>query len=1196
MKTNIQLQSWLRRAAVLLITLAGSLPIMAQQEEIEGGEAFYIYQNDGHFDGFFYDQVKQIRFSRLDTLGIEHDQYVSQEIVTEDSIYRIMLTAIDSVSLVQPEIKFAKEVRFMRDEGMMAYYQSISKPNEDSFLLRFSGSMPAYLQPKVGDVLSCPNLKDYDEAFVGKVKKISANSGEILVECGYIEDLSEVFEQFVTVEQIRQVKTDEGYQARRRMAGLHPTKRAEGNWEDITLFNFSKHVEGSIGVDRAKVILGADIGLAAVATAIYKISGWRDFYIKTEVKPHIGLNLNASIDGQIGGEWSLTAIPGFGDLLNNFTRIPFPAVCPILYINVTPEPFIRAEAHLNFALNTGAIAKGLGLGLELKSEAPYIVPTAGLLTALVIPEAAFLPTQLDPKFSFSAELNGMAQIGLKSPIDIGTMDWLKWVAAANTKATLYAGPKLDGKFPLSLDMLDITKVFENMKEAEVNLTTMSYDLEFVSKGKIFGWDKEIKKSYNFSLLKYPMKAFPEIDITNMKFDLYGEKKNNIKVSYSTKGDVFIPQRLGIGIYKPADKDDKEFKTLYKSDFRYETYLINTFNTVELSFENLEAGEYVICPIIKPIVPLIPTDKDGLIPAYKGKYKFKIAPQDLVLNPSEIQAEEEGGEFSIEVLTGFETPIILDIPESSAKWIKAVLVPGSNNAQTLKITVDENQTDVFRTGMIYVRQEISASEVVEKTLTVKQYGGLELSKSKLEFESGGGEETIDILTSYKPITINLNDGLEWLNYSLDDRKLTIKANTNEGGNRTATVFINAWNSKKGQNVETKLYVTQKGLVDASIDPTELYFEKEGGTQRVYVAVGNNTQFADVSVRDKSAQWITIEKMSSLFNVTVSPNEDEERTTYIDVTFTTQKDGKTFTATIPVAITQKGVVHASISPSELSYGSDGGSQDVGITKGPYKYCKAKVDNDAKDWLSISLNDAGENVVLKVTTTKNTSKVKRTGIITVYLSDTPDAKEEDMAQATVTVTQVAEFNLELYGVYIDFENLYLDRTWYNSDGTIQKVDEQQGSSSFNLNLTHGHSFYEGEKLEVTHVGKGLHIELIKRTKNNSEVYTTVSFDIDNIEDITKSTITNFTGYYFNKQRTEEIKVESIPLNLSKTTIYDEEWSGTAWYLDYQAFANQLNMSYSQTTWRNYDAGSKSMYSTIHVKDDTTLGIKLEFFPKED
>ena len=869
MKTNTHLQSWLRRAVLLLIVLTGSLPMMAQQEVIEGGEAFYIYQNDGHFDGFFYDQVKQIRFSRLDTLGHEHDQYISQEIVTEDSIYRIMLTAIDSVSLVQPEIKFAKEVRFMSDEGMMVYYQSISKPDDNSFLLRFNGAMPADLQPKVGDVLSCPNLKDYDEAFVGKVKRVSNSGGEIQVECGYVDDLSEVFEQFITVEQIRQVKTNEGYQARRRMAGIQPVRRAEGNWEDITIFNFSKHVEGSIGVDNAKVILGADIGLAAVATAIYKINGLRDFYIKTEVKPHIGLNLNASVDGQIGGEWSLSAIPGFGDLLNNFKRIPFPAVCPALYIDITPEPFVRAEAHINFALNTGAIAKGLGLGLELKSEAPYIHPTAGLLTALVIPQSAFLPAQLDPKFSFSAELNGMVQIGLKSPIDIGTMDWLKWVAAANTKATLYAGPKLDGKLPLSLSMFDSSQLFENMKEAELDLTTMSYDLEFVSKGKIFGWDKEIKKTYNFSLLKYPMKAFPEIDIENMEFDLYGDKKNNIKVSYGTQGNVFLPQWLGVGIYKPENKDDKEFKTLYKYGYRNEKYFLNTFNNVELSFEDLEPGEYTVCPIIKILVPGI---SDKAIPAYKGRYQFTVSPLELLLVPDEIQAEEDGGTFTVDILSSFDNPVTFDIPESLKQWVKAELVTGSMNSKQLKLNIEANETDAFRTGVIYVRQEVSAQEVFERPLTIKQYGGLQLSKSSLEFQSQGGEESIDILTSYKPITINLNDGLEWLNYSLDDHKLTITAKPNEEGTRKATVFVTAWSNKKGQYVEAKLYVTQKGLVDATIDPTELNFEVQGGTQRVYVVVGDGTEFTDVSVRDKSNKWITIEKMSSLFNVTVAPNED------------------------------------------------------------------------------------------------------------------------------------------------------------------------------------------------------------------------------------------------------------------------------------------------------------------------------------
>ena len=1041
MKTNIQLQSWLRRAAMLMIVLAGSLPMMAQQEEIEGGEAFYIYQNDGHFDGFFYDQVKQIRFSRLDTLGIENDQYVSQEIVTEDSIYRIMLTAIDSVSLVQPEIKFAKEVRFMRDEGMMAYYQSISKPNEDSFLLRFSGSMPADLQPKVGDVLCCPNLKDYDEAFVGKVRKVSANSGEILVECGYIEDLSEVFEQFVTVEQIRQVKTDEGYQARRRMAGLHPTKRAEGNWEDITLFNFSTHLEGNIdmfeGTDKIKIIFGSDIGFGAVASAVYKITGWRDFYMKTEVKPQVGLNFSASIDGQLGGNpINLSSLPGVGELLSKFTKIPFPASCPILYVNVTPEPFIRGEAHAVISFNTGATVKAMGIGCELKSEFPYIVPSVSLLAAPIIPAAAFMPSQLEKEFKLSAEINGMAQLGMMFPIELGTMDWLKWIAKAKTKTTLYAGPKLEGKFPLSTEIFN-NSIFENLKEAELKLSLLSLDTEFKSDANILGWEGEVKKSFNFSIGQYPMKAFPDIDIENMEIDIFGEKENNVKVSYATKGNVFFPQMLGVGIYKPADKNDKEYKKLYKSNYRNERYFLNTFNNVEMTFEDLEPGEYVACPIIKPTLPVIPTDKDGLIPAYKGMYQFTISPQEMVLNPDEIQAEEEGGEYTVEILTSLDKPITC---EPFDKWIKGQVVTESMNSKQLKLTVEENQTDAFRTGLVYVRQEISATEIIERTVTVKQFGGLELSKYKLEFESSGGEETIEILTSYGPFAINLNDGLEWLSYQLDGRKLTISAKPNEGGNRTAIISIFAWSKKKNQYIEVKLTVIQKGIVDATIEPTELSFEMTGGTQRVNVILGPATKFTNVSVRN-NADWVLVEKANDHFNVTAIPNEDEKRTAYVDATFTAQgKDGKTYTVTMPVSISQKGVVHASITSSELNYEASGGSKDVGINKGPYKYCKAQIEGDAKNWLSISLNDTGDYAVLTVTATQNATTSERLGKITIYLSDTSDAKVEDMAQVTVTVKQKGKANQQIpfIGRWRDGEGSSYKLLQFNADGSYlyQKI----------------------------------------------------------------------------------------------------------------------------------------------------------------
>jgi hypothetical protein len=60
-------------------------------------DAFYIYRNDGDFNGFFFDQVKRMGYSKVDFEGVEHDVYVVQEIETEDTLYRIPLAAIDSI-------------------------------------------------------------------------------------------------------------------------------------------------------------------------------------------------------------------------------------------------------------------------------------------------------------------------------------------------------------------------------------------------------------------------------------------------------------------------------------------------------------------------------------------------------------------------------------------------------------------------------------------------------------------------------------------------------------------------------------------------------------------------------------------------------------------------------------------------------------------------------------------------------------------------------------------------------------------------------------------------------------------------------------------------------------------------------------------------------------------------------------------
>ena len=90
MKTAFSHQPSAFRRSVLVFALSALffVPAFAQ-------EAFYIYRNDGDFNGFFYDEVIEMRQSKIGVDSIEYDRWVTQEVVLADTIYRIPLAAID---------------------------------------------------------------------------------------------------------------------------------------------------------------------------------------------------------------------------------------------------------------------------------------------------------------------------------------------------------------------------------------------------------------------------------------------------------------------------------------------------------------------------------------------------------------------------------------------------------------------------------------------------------------------------------------------------------------------------------------------------------------------------------------------------------------------------------------------------------------------------------------------------------------------------------------------------------------------------------------------------------------------------------------------------------------------------------------------------------------------------------------------
>ena len=89
----------------IVLSLA-SLLTMFSFAQIPSNDALYIYRNDGMFNAFFYSEIDSITTSRSDEFGNVYDDYKSQIVWTQDSVYWIPLEAIDSVSLCKPQNKY----------------------------------------------------------------------------------------------------------------------------------------------------------------------------------------------------------------------------------------------------------------------------------------------------------------------------------------------------------------------------------------------------------------------------------------------------------------------------------------------------------------------------------------------------------------------------------------------------------------------------------------------------------------------------------------------------------------------------------------------------------------------------------------------------------------------------------------------------------------------------------------------------------------------------------------------------------------------------------------------------------------------------------------------------------------------------------------------------------------------------------
>ena len=448
-------------AMLALFTVLFTYEVHAQTE----ADAFYIYQNDGHFDGFFYDDVIKMTYSYLDTLGVEHNEYVSQEIVTADSTYRIMLTAIDSIGFVQPEVKYNARLRLVSEDQL--FTRMISHDEEYENLV-FDGSTPESLKPKVGDVFASFDIND---GWSGKVTEVMETGSGIAVKCSPIDDITDIFEQFVMVEEYD--KNRNGQLIRRRVAGRpdltvdQPSRRAEGTWQgDLFDFSISGHIP-LYASDALNITLDPSIsGKLHIKTA-WNLSLWGDKYIGITSQLNFGVGLGFTVDGQIKDFFP----SGVGGLLGG---VPVPATCPLVYLDIAPDGFVRGDAHVKFSAQSPQFRGGMWSKLEITNWWP------SMSVGLGNPDGNDNWEKWDDSSTgASLELNGYVQAGMLFPMKFESLPVLKKFFAADIGGQWFVGPKLAGAVALDLTNMpwNDTGTYALMKNTKLSVHPIDADFE-----------------------------------------------------------------------------------------------------------------------------------------------------------------------------------------------------------------------------------------------------------------------------------------------------------------------------------------------------------------------------------------------------------------------------------------------------------------------------------------------------------------------------------------------------------------------------------------------------------------------------------------------------------------------------------------------------------------------------------------------
>ena len=642
-----------------------------QAQTVEDGEAFYIYRNDGDFDGFFFDQVQEMRYSKIGLDSIEHDNYVVQEVVTADSIYRIPLAAIDSIGFVQPEIRFAPNVRQLDILDLTKYITKVK-----DWDLWFSKELPMELVPKVGEILIAATGPFAENGFGAKVRDVIYYSDSYKVICEKITEQTPIFDQYISVEEV--TSNPVTGQVRRRVAGYDQIRRA-GGYASGTLIDFSLNGHFSVIPDNAGVYFGVDVnsGLKVKLLSMNQIQGTHYFFKVMLAEEY---SVAAGMSFAIRGSGSKT----LADVTGMRPNILFPAAAPIFSIHPVPDLALAWSGEFKTAVTFPGKSGSLRQTFIIDSDSPEPIRYQG--NESVVDDQ---PTNIFKDSSGDLQFNGSLGVGIKSEIGIFTASWLEEIFDLGISTDVFVGPKLEGQVNINLNGLNSSDGPYLLKDSHFTFSPLVADYNTYGKVNfILGGEP-----WKYTFLEGSFKLLPALDMYLLpKLDLktveYNKDVERIDASMETDMRmVFWPSEIGFCLLDQTKQN--MLSSAYGTSLGFGDFAPPSIQS-SFSTKGLPVGTYYVAPILNMF---------GRERPVRSLAKQVDIPPYLEFSQDSINAEKGDKEYIIPFKTTFTNVEAFNI----YNWMKVEILEFDPELHTgkLKVTVEKNGELYDRAGGAYI---------------------------------------------------------------------------------------------------------------------------------------------------------------------------------------------------------------------------------------------------------------------------------------------------------------------------------------------------------------------------------------------------------------------------------------------------------------------------------------------------------------